>query len=129
MKLDTRYFWRYILQHVYMVWKHLCFHYPYVFPIAQRPQYFSYLALFFSIEHLSAILWDKYSMWCLQFHFICNKLFTSFIVMTFLCFFRAVAYSKQREFSLYIIAIRLLLNHSLGEWFSSYKKQQAPLLL
>ena len=51
--------------------------------------------------------------------------------MTSLCFFvvqladRALTL-KQREFFVYIIAIRLLLNHSPSEWFSDM--QEKPLL-
>ncbi len=56
------------------------------------------------------------TMWYLQFHFVCDKLFTSFITMTSLCFFvqladRTLILSKG-SFSVYIIAFRLLLNHS-----------------
>ena len=65
-------------------------------------------------------------MWYLQFHFVCDKLFTSFIMMTSLCFFvqladRTLILSKG-SFSVYIIATRLLLNHSPSEWFSYTKK-------
>ena len=61
-------------------------------------------------------------MWYLQFHFVCDKLFTSFIMMTSLCFFvqladRTLILSKG-SFSVYIIATRLLLNHSPSEWFT-----------
>ena len=70
------------------------------------------------------------AMWYLQFHFVCDKLFTSFIVMISLCFFcevgRPHSYSKAKGVLLvYIIAIRLLLNHSPSEWFSAYKKAGA----
>lgn len=69
------------------------------------------------------------TMWYLQFHFVCDKLFTSFIMMTSLCFFvqladRTLILSKG-SFSVYIIATRLLLNHSPSEWFT-YTKKQAP---
>ena len=65
-------------------------------------------------------------MWYLQFHFVCDRLFTSFISMTSLCFFvqladRTLILSKG-SFSVYIIATRLLLNHSPSEWFSYTKK-------
>ena len=67
-------------------------------------------------------------MWYLQFHFVCDKLFTSFIMMTSLCFFvqladRTLILSKG-SFSVYIIATRLLLNHSPSEWFSYTKKRK-----
>ena len=45
---------------MHMVRAHFCFYYPYLLPITQRPQYFSYLSAFLSIEYLSAILWGKY---------------------------------------------------------------------
>ena len=68
------------------------------------------------------------TMWYLQFHFVCDKLFTSFIMMTSLCFFvqladRTLILSKG-SFSVYIIATRLLLNHSPSEWFSYTKKRK-----
>ena len=44
---------------MHMVRAHLCFYYPYLLPITQRPQYFSYLSPFLSIEYLSTILWCK----------------------------------------------------------------------
>ena len=46
--------------------------------------------------------------------------------MTSFCFFVQLAdrtlILKQKEFFVFIIAIRLLLNHSPSEWFSVYKK-------
>lgn len=53
--------------------------------------------------------------------------------MASFCFFVQLAdrtlILKQKEFFVFIIASRLLLNHSPSEWFSSYKKpaqQKAP---
>ena len=47
--------------------------------------------------------------------------------MTSFCFFVQLAdralILKQKEFFVFIIAIRLLLNHSPSEWFSVYNKK------
>ena len=56
------------------------------------------------VDHQAALPWylGANTIWYLQFHFVCAKLFRSFIWMTSLCFFCAVggphSYSKQREF-------------------------------
>ena len=45
--------------------------------------------------------------------------------MTSFCFFVQLAdrTKKKKEFFVFIIASRLLLNHSPSEWFSLYKKR------
>lgn len=48
--------------------------------------------------------------------------------MTSFCFFVQLAdrtlILKQKEFFVFIIATRLLWNHSPSEWFSGYKKTE-----
>lgn len=50
--------------------------------------------------------------------------------MTSFCFFVQLAdrtlILKQKEFFVFIIATRLLWNHSPSEWFSLYKKIHRP---
>ena len=52
--------------------------------------------------------------------------------MTSFCFFVQLAdrtlILKQKEFFVFIIATRLLWNHSPSEWFSLYKKLPEPSL-
>lgn len=66
------------------------------------------------------------TIWYLQFHFVCDRLFMSFtmddlpLLNWCSCQTAPLFYSKG-SFLVFIIAIRLLLNHSPREWFSFCK--------
>ena len=50
-----------------------------LFPFAQLPQYFPYLSALLSEKYFAPIFRAN-TMWYLQFHFVCAKLFVSFIL-------------------------------------------------
>ena len=68
------------------------------------------------------------SLWYLQFRFVCDRLFTSFnsddlpLLDWCSCQTASLFFSKG-SLLVYVIAIRLLLNHSPSEWFSLYNKE------
>lgn len=76
---------------MHMVRAHLFFYYPYLLPIAQRSLNIFPIPFLCSPENIVRLYFGADTIGYLQFHVVCVKLFTSFIVMTSLCFFRAVA--------------------------------------